>query len=460
MYGCRSAALLAAALSFAAATPAAAQSPTAAYVVLGGAGAVARAVVYVGATAVVPQCPAIVVDGASQTMAVRARPDADFPILVCEFLLPATATGASIDGQALPLPRKELKSIAVFGDTGCRLKAEKASAQQAAHDSDADEEGGKFQDCNDPNVSKDPKGWPFAPMSATIAAAKPDLVVHVGDYYYRESACPTGDQGCAGSPHGDNWKTWAADFFTPAAPLLKAAPWIVTRGNHETCKRGGLGYARLLDPTPASGNTPPACVKLIDQYTVNVGGHAFIALDSSDAADECPKGHCSKKIYRPYEDQFAAMQPGKGTWLVTHKPIWGFTNSKDKKTGKRKLGTRNMALQAALAARKEWKKVPPAGIDLVLSGHIHLWEALGFSDKRSPQFVLGSGSTELAHKITEKLKGQEIGGRTVKDAKTDHHFGYTLFKPTGGGNWDATYYDTSGKAKIACKVEPTKVTCE
>jgi hypothetical protein len=454
------------ALMIGAATPAVAQSPVATYVVLGGEGAVARAVVYVGASAVVPQCPAIVVevDGASQTitMLVRARPDADFPILVCELALPAKATRASIDGtdgKALPLPPKDLKSIAVFGDTGCRLKADKASAQEAAHDSDADEEGGKFQDCNDPNVSKDPKGWPFAPMSATIAAAKPDLVVHVGDYYYRESACPTGDQGCAGSPHGDNWTTWAADFFTPAAPLLKAAPWIVTRGNHETCKRGGLGYARLLDPTPASGNAPPACVKLIDQYTVNVGGHAFIALDSSDAADECPKGHCSKKIYGPYEDQFAAMQPGKGTWLVTHKPIWGFTNSKGK-SGKRKLGTRNMALQAALAARKEWKKVPPAGIDLVLSGHIHLWEALGFTDKRSPQFVLGSGSTELAHKITEKLKGQEIGGRTVKDAKTDHHFGYTLFTPTGGGNWDATYYDTSGKAKIACKVEPTKVTCE
>jgi hypothetical protein len=74
--------------------------------------------------------------------------------------------------------------------------------------------------------------------------------------------------------------------------------------------------------------------------------------------------------------------------------------------------------------------------------------------------VLGSGSTELAHKITEKLKGQDIGGRTVKDAKTDHHFGYTLFKPTGGGNWDATYYDTGGKAKIACTVEPAKVTCQ
>jgi hypothetical protein len=447
----RSAVLVAMALVFAAATPAAAQSATATYVVLGGAGAVARAVVFVGAAAIVPQCPAIVVNGTSQTMSVRGHPNADFPILVCEFALPASATSASVAGQALPLPPAELKSIAVFGDTGCRLKAtkpKKAPATQVTRDTDEPEESGKFQDCN--NLAD----WPFAPMSTTIANAKPDLVVHVGDYLYRESACPSGDQGCEGSPHGDNWTTWAADFFTPAAPLLKAAPWIVTRGNHEICSRAGLGYALLLDPSPASGNTPPACVEMIGQYTVSVGGHAFIMLDSSDAADECPKSGCDSK---PYKEQFAAMKPAKGTWLVTHRPIWGFTNSKDKKTGKRKLGIRNMTLQAAV---KDWNNAPPAGIDLVLSGHIHLWEALSFADKRSPQFVLGSGSTELAHKITEKLQGQKIDHTTIAAAKTDHHFGYTMFAPSKhGGHWDATFYDTSGNAKIACKVEPTKATC-
>jgi hypothetical protein len=430
------------------AMPAAAQSPAAAYVVLGGQGAVARAVVLAGTTGIVPQCPAIVVNGASQAMTVRAAPDTNFPILVCEYVLPASATSAAIGGQALPLPPTALNAIVVFGDTGCRLKADKPSAAQAARDSEEVDEEGKFQDCNN---SSD---WPFAPMSATIAQAKPDLVIHVGDYLYRESPCPSGDQGCQGSPYGDNWMTWAADFFTPAAPLLEAAPWIVTRGNHEICKRGGIGYARLLDPTPAGSQIPPACVDLIDQYTVTAGGHAFIVLDSSDAPDECPKSGCDSA---PYAAQFAAMQPAPGTWLVTHRPIWGFTNSKDKKSGKRKLGIRNMSLQAALA---QWKGVPPAGIELVLSGHIHLWEALGFGDGRSPQFVLGSGSTELAHKITEKLKGAKIGGTTVAAATTEHRFGYTMFAPSkGGGHWNATYYDTGGKAKIACKVTATKATC-
>jgi hypothetical protein len=172
-------ALLICAIALTLATPAAAQAPAATYVVLGGQGAVARAVIPAGTTGVAPACPAIVVDGTSQTMSLRAAPDTNFPILVCEFALPASAKTATIAGQALPLPPDKLNLVAVLGDTGCRLKAAKGDNAAAVHDTDeADEieEGGKFQDCNNTD------DWPFAPMSATIAKAKPDVVVHVGDY--------------------------------------------------------------------------------------------------------------------------------------------------------------------------------------------------------------------------------------------------------------------------------------
>ena len=69
----------------------------------------------------------------------------------------------------------------------------------------------------------------------------PDLVVHVGDYHYRENACPAGDAGCSTSPWGYGWDAWDADFFTPAKRLLAVAPWIVVRGNHESCDRAGQG---------------------------------------------------------------------------------------------------------------------------------------------------------------------------------------------------------------------------
>ena len=440
-------------------TGAAAQSPPPPYVVLGAQGPVARVILTPDANNNVASCPRIEVDGAAKDMIVRAEPDGGkFNIRVCEFVLQG-AKRATIAGQTLPLPPDSIASIAVFGDTGCRVKGPKSAGATAEADEadEADEANGKaasgkYQDCQ--------TDWPFQTMSETIAAIKPkpDLVIHVGDYLYRESACDD-HPGCEG-PHGYNWPTWDADFFKPAAALLQAVPWIVARGNHEICTRAGFGYALMLDPTPFNPDKPPKCDPHdppLDQYTVSVGGRSFIVLDSSAAPDNCPTG-CDSGWY---EDQFAAMKPATGTWLVTHRPIWGFTYSKDKKTGERELGIRNMTLQAALA--KKWKNVPPAGIELVLSGHIHLWEALSFADGRTPQFVLGAGGTELSHKLPKDkdLKGQEIGGTTIAAIASDEAFGYTLFEPSRhGGRWGATFYDPAGKENIACKVETGQVTCK
>lgn len=442
------------ALAVALVTPAGAQNPSFTYVVLGKKGAVARAVVPAPAGAPEPGCPLIAVDGGTpQPMKLRAGRVTNFEIVVCEFPLLASTTSATIAGEPLaPLPQQKLKSIAVFGDTGCRLKADKDADEEDEADEAAaavEKRGdGKYQDCK--------TDWPFQTISEAIAKVKPDLVIHVGDYYYREDPCDD-HPGCHDSPYGDKWATWEADFFTPATALLKAAPWIVTRGNHETCKRGGLGYALLLEPTPVDGGGPPKCPVSeppfrYDQYTVTVGGRSFIVLDSSEAPDDCPKKGCDSDWYY---DQFRAMEPQQGTWLVTHKPIWGFTYSKNKKTGERELGIRNMTLQAALD-NKQFNNVPPAGIELVLSGHIHLWEALSFEDERSPQFVLGSGGTELAHKLPDDVKGQPIGGTHVAAIASDHHFGYTIFEPSSdGGHWDATYY-----AVIAsCKVTRSEADC-
>jgi hypothetical protein len=188
-WGCTFAAVALALAAVSAPRSADAQLPKleAAYVVLGPQGPVARAVL-----AQASSCPDITIDGAQQPMSVRALPDATFPVLVCERIIPAGATSASLENSPLPLPRPALKSIAAFGDTGCRLKSAKTAAKEG--DADDDAARGKFQDCNNPTL------WPFAQVAQSVADAKPDLVIHVGDYLYRESACPTGDAGCARSP--------------------------------------------------------------------------------------------------------------------------------------------------------------------------------------------------------------------------------------------------------------------
>jgi hypothetical protein len=87
-----------------------------------------------------------------------------------------------------------------------------------AGSADTDEaENGKFQDCNDPSQ------WPFGAVSSAAAVSKPDLVIHVGDYLYRESSCPAGDRGCTGSPFGDDWAAWKADFHAGGAASRRRA---------------------------------------------------------------------------------------------------------------------------------------------------------------------------------------------------------------------------------------------
>ena len=108
-----------------------------------------------------PACPDIVLNGAEAPMQRRAAPSADFPVTVCQALLPKDARSAWGGGRALPLPHAAPRRLVIFGDTGCRLK------------------GKAVQDCDDPGQ------WPFAVVARLAAAHHPDVVIHVGDYYYR-----------------------------------------------------------------------------------------------------------------------------------------------------------------------------------------------------------------------------------------------------------------------------------
>jgi hypothetical protein len=207
-------------------------------------------------------CPNIVLDGRSVPMQSRGTIPATFPLL-CEASIPPGARSASIDRQPLALPRASLRRIAVIGDTGCRVRIR----------SEGKSPDFEIQDCE--------KGWQFKAIADAAAAQRPDLVIHTGDYVYRESDCPAG-KPCQG-PSGFQWKTWYADFFEPAASLLKAAPWIFVRGNHEDCGHGGAGWFYLLDPRPQRAN--PCASEYSDPYTVTAGDMQFLVLDSSIAEE-------------------------------------------------------------------------------------------------------------------------------------------------------------------------------
>ena len=236
-------------------------------------------------------CPKVVADDIALTSSIRDKPDRDFPVQVCIAHTAESAHDITVDGLRVPALPGDVKRVVVIGDTGCRLK-------------------GKFtQDCNDPTK------WPFAIVTRLAATRHPDVVMHVGDYHYRESACPDTQPGCAGSPYGDNWAVWQKDFFNPAAPLLAVAPWVLVRGNHENCDRGGHGWFRLLDPH----RDVDECTKTTTPYALRIGTLNLLLFDGSDADD----GTADATKVTVYHDQLQTLlaDTPAHAWLLTHRPI-------------------------------------------------------------------------------------------------------------------------------------------
>ena len=214
----------------------------------------------VRAVSVAERCPTARVDGSALPLARRVGPEPGFENIVCAARLPPGAISVQIGGVSLRPPSAAIRRVLIFGDTGCRLK------------------GAAVQACNDAAA------WPFRTVARLGAARRPDLIVHVGDYYYRESACPAGEAGCAGSPFGDRQASWDADFLRPGRALLAAAPWVFVRGNHESCARGARGWFRMFDAEAE----PLACPTLATPYSVDLPGLRLLVVDSADADDRLP----------------------------------------------------------------------------------------------------------------------------------------------------------------------------
>lgn len=367
-------------------------------------------------------CPALLADGQSIAMTARVTDrTADFPVSTCEAVAPEGATDLSVNGQSLPALAAKPERIAIIGDTGCRA-----------------ETGDPFQSCNDPAA------WPFAAIAAQVAAFEPDLIIHVGDYLYRQVACPPDNAGCAGSPFGDNWATWEADFFRPASVALPAAPWIFVRGNHEICARAGEGWFQYLEPGPY----PDTCQDYTEPYGIDIGDQRLVILDSGIAADETS----TPEETEMYRKEFARVGElaGGSAWLVTHKPVWSVIENKDGHQIQVSPDTFVEAIDDVL---------PPA-INVVLSGHIHLAEILDFKNGsgRPVQFVVGNSGTELDRNITASLTGMELDDKELAFGETIERFGFMTLEPVDAG-WVATERGVDGSTGISCLVMGKSAAC-
>jgi hypothetical protein len=361
-------------------------------------------------------CPAASADGRTLRMTERARRAPQFPDVVCDVAIPFGAKRIVVGGRELPAPPRDTRRIVVLGDTGCRLSAVSG------------------QSCDDPEA------WPFPQIARAIAAVHPDLVVHVGDYLYRERPCPPLVR-CGDSPYGDDAAAWYADFLTPAAPLFASAPLLLVRGNHEECDRNGTGWFRYLD-----AHATTACSAATEPFEVGLGNLTIVAFDSAVAEDRTAdpartlvykKQFAAAKAFakRPnlHLTQVRSLRLPRATWFVTHRPPY---INDDERT----------AMGDALAP-----------FDAVLSGHLHLFAAMNV-ETLPPLLINGEGGTKLDPNYAAFL-GLAAGDLHVQGSVFGSaHFGFGVYT-RNGADWTISLRDPDGTERARCTLANRTVRC-
>lgn len=428
-----------------------------AYVVVGEEGSAIARVITAGSS-----CPAMQADGRTVPMQERAAPatvpqrptvsaiheskPSAFPVRVCEAAIPAGTRAASIGAQALPLPRPAYRRIVVIGDTGCRLK------------------GRTNQDCNDIAA------YPFATVAQAAANFRPELVIHVGDYHYRETACPAAKPGCQGSSWGYGWDTWRDDLFVPGRALLAAAPWVAARGNHESCNRGGQGFMRFLDVRPfrASHSCDRAAddhqADYSDPFAVPLGdGAQLLVMDTANSWYKgFEPGDPRMAIYGDGYRKMAALaarQPH--AIVVNHQPLLALGGRVNPK-GPTILEGGDLGLIQAFGQHNP--KLFPQQVQLVLSGHQHLWQQTGFHSDHPVQVVSGFAGTDedLAPLPAVVPPGVEPAPGAVVDQMSTWvgGYGFMTLEREGPAVWTSKVWDRHGKLQNTCRIEGRRSRCE
>ena len=429
-------------------------------------------------------CPVASLDGVALPLTQRGTvttpataPKIYFPVLMCEASVSAFGhTSAIVNGVTLKMPVTNPKRILVIGDTGCRVASTLAATQN----------------CNDPTQ------FPLQYVSNYAATFKPDLIVHVGDFFYREQPCPTGFAGCANNAVFDNWDAWNADWFGPAANLLAAAPMAISRGNHESCNRGAHGWFRLLDVraydqkavdctgpyTPMTGapgaKGPLTPYDYTDPYVVQAGKISLLMFDSSDSNTSAPDtttvstdGRTIPQIYTAQLTAALAPLANSNVFYITHKAGYDI-----------RLAKLNGNLQGGDATQQSVFDAltpgsVPAQIKLLVSGHDHQFQVVDFKSNYAPQLVVGNSGTLLDNQtgsqpqtFTPDTSGTNAGasyalpGLTgtptimVQASNDRSEYGFTVMDATTYGYLVNTYNLSSNKvARCAITLSPRSMLC-
>jgi len=439
----------------------------------------ARAVVPNGVTC--PKVKKTYNDGhtSTQSMSMRvpgATTGAAFASLrACQANLPSGLKSASVGAIYVPadLPKYTSK-IAAFGDVGCRVTTS------------------LIQNCASPD------DWPLAKIAQRIAAEKPNVIFFTGDFLYREADCPAAELAkCGGSPgpafapeagkfppFSDTDYSWMADALIPMAPAFAAAPILATRGNHESCFRGGNGWMLFFevqlradacapDVAGPDGKTPKnmAASYAVDFPITSKRKLRVVMVDSNEGSNTKVNSWTPTQRMG-YEDasKLATPKSGRESWLMTHRPMFGVDATPSFDPGELNWTsiTQTAAGQGLIG-----------NYNLMLASHVHVAQVVKIPGQPS-QLVLGNGGSVPDSFNPAEYPKPAYGpmnddqGQPLKDSngqpvtpypnldylKTWIKYGYWVMTPKDkAGQWAISQRDVNGKQFAKCGAAGQVVAC-
>lgn len=417
-------------------------------------------------------CPLAEVDGEMRPLERRAA-DEVFPSAAaglpfgadsCQLRLSAGQNRQIRVGQrtlaVLPVKPEAVQRIVVVGDTGCRVKL------------GADGKGDPLQAC------WHPLAWPWSRIAEAAAATKPQVVIHLGDFHYREVCDHPID--CRelkekGIVLGYSWPAWQADFFAPAAPLLAAAPWVMVRGNHENCDRAGEGWMRFLAPQAyaacagqrqhSSSRSTLANNHTAEAYHIDLGSVELALVDNAAhddyrSATDPRTGAAAAAVFARTLAPLATGASGRPRWLLAHKPLW-------------------YDLIGPAAEPNAFQNALKGGLgdvfQAVFSGHMHAFATLGFAAGADPaypsgrpvQIVVGSSGTQVEARDPASLlyeggasgsrermvpEGRSYDGVPALGGIVLNRDAFLLLERRNGG-WDGSVRGPQGSEITRCRLD-------
>jgi hypothetical protein len=177
---------------------------------------------------------------------------------------------------------------------------------------------------------------------------------------------------------------------------------------------------------------------------VALGTFELVMLDSASVSANI----LNEEQAALYAAQLASLHP-RHAWLADHHPFWGMRADLD-------IG-KPAPVSPTLA--EAWERSSPKGIDLILSGHVHLFELFSYDHGRPTQLVAGDGGTNLAEPLEGSLPEAAARGASMVSSQSQRQFGYSLLT-RHGKTWDLTLKNRVRRILENCTIPNGRASCQ